>query len=113
MTKREMFNLIATVNADNAEIVEFCEHELSLLDARKSSKKGMTATQKANVELKEVIADALVSVGVPTTISDLQATDERLREYSNQKLSALLRQMVSEGKAVKSISGKKAYFEAC
>ena len=113
MTKREMFNLIATVNADNTEIVEFCEHELSLLDARKSSKKGMTATQKANVELKEVIADALASIGSAVTISELQASDDRLREYSNQKLSALLRQMVSEGKAVKTISGKKAYFEAC
>lgn len=112
MTKREMFNLIATVNADNAEIVEFCEHELSLLDAR-NSKKGMTVTQRANERLKEVIADALASIGSAVTISELQTSDDRLKEYSNQKLSALLRQMVSDGKAVKTISGKKAYFEAC
>ena len=49
-TKREMFNLIATRNADDAEIVAFCEHEIQLLDAKKTSKTP-TKTQKANEAL--------------------------------------------------------------
>ena len=32
MTKKEMFAHIATVNADNAEIVEFCNREIELLN---------------------------------------------------------------------------------
>lgn len=38
MTKREMFAHIATVNAADAEIVEFCNREIELLDSRKASK---------------------------------------------------------------------------
>ena len=63
MTKREYF---ATLDAviDNSNIEDkagahaFIAHEIELLD-RKSSKKGMTTTQKANEELKDVIREVL------------------------------------------------------
>lgn len=108
MTKKEMFNLIATVNADNAEIVDFCNHEIDLLSA-KSSKKTLTKTQKENEVLKDTIAEVLSGLE-KTTVSELQASDKRLSDFSNQKISALLRQMVSDGRVVKTIEGKKAYF---
>lgn len=106
MTKREMYANIATLLADNAEVVEFCNHEVELLDNRKSSKKGMTATQKANVEVKAVIADVLANAEAPLTVTEI-LTDERLKGYTNQKVSALLRQM--DG-VEKTIEGKKARF---
>lgn len=106
MTKREMYANIATLLADNAEVVEFCNHEVELLDNRKSSKKGMTATQKANVEVKAVIADVLANAEAPMTVTEILA-DERLKGYTNQKISALLRQM--DG-VEKTIEGKKARF---
>ena len=109
MTKKEMFATIATVNADNAEIVEFCKHEIELLENRKTSKKGLTKTQKANEEVKAVILDVLAEAENPMTVSEMLA-DERLAGYTNQKISALLRLMKEDNKVVKTIEGKKAYF---
>ena len=111
MTKKEMFALIATVNADNEEIVAFCEKEIALLENRKSSK-SPTKTQKEKMAIKETIVEVLASAGVPVTVTELLKADERLASFSNQKVSALLRQLVSEGKVVKAIEGKKAYFSA-
>lgn len=106
MTKREMFANIANLLADNEEVVAFCNHEVELMDNRKSSKRGLTATQKANVEIKAVIANVLTEAEAPLTVTELIA-DERLKGYTNQKISALLRQMPE---VVKTIEGKKAFF---
>lgn len=45
----------------------------------------------------------------PVTITEMQKTDE-LSEYSNQKLSALLKKLVSAGEVVRTEEKKKAYF---
>ena len=113
MTKREMFAAIANVAevAANEEMMAFISHEIELLDARKNSKsKGMTKTQKENEGVKAVIAEVLAESESKKTVTEL-ISDERLNGYTNQKISALLRQMVEAGKVVKSIEGKKAYFE--
>ena len=109
MTKKEMFALIATLNADNAEIVEFCNHEIELIDKR-SSHKTPTKVQKENEALMNVIEEALLAMNEKTTVTNLIATTETLKDYSNQKISALLRKMVEAGKAVKTMEGKKTYF---
>jgi hypothetical protein len=113
MTKREMFVAIANVAevAANEEMVNFINHEIELLDNRKSGKKGQTKTQKENEGIKAVIAEVLNESGEKKTVTELIA-DERLNGYTNQKISALLRQMVEAGRVNKSIEGKKAYFEA-
>ena len=109
MTKREMFETIATINADNAEIVEFCNHEIELLARKSTGKKGLTATQKANIEVKAVIADVLAEAEAPLTVTEI-ISDARLNGYTNQKISALLRQMGEAKEVVKTIEGKKARF---
>ena len=113
MTKREMFAAIANVAevAANEEMMAFINHEIELLDARKNSKsKGMTKTQKENEGVKAVIAEVLAESESKKTVTEL-ISDERLSGYTKQKSSARLRQMVEAGKGVKSIEGKKAYFE--
>ena len=109
MTKREMFETIATVNANNAEIVAFCEHEIELLNAKKSAKRSLTPVQKANLELKEVIMAVLAEAEEPMTVTDMRG-DARLADYTPQKISALLTQLVKDERVVKSINGKKSYF---
>lgn len=110
MTKREMFVAIANVAevASNAEMVEFLNHQIELLDNRKSSgSKGMTKTQKENEGIKATILEVLADMGEAVTISEM-LKDERLSGYSNQKMSALLRQMGDEGsKEVTKIKDKK------
>ena len=77
--------------------------------AKRGSTKTPTKTQKANEEVKAVIADVLAETGEKMTVTEIIA-DERLSGYTNQKISALLRQMKDAGKVVKTLEGKKAYF---
>ena len=109
MTKREMYNVIATRNADDAEIVAFCENEIALLDKRKGASKTPTKTQKENEGIKDVILEVLAEADRPMTVTEMIA-DDRLHAYTNQKVSALLRQMKDAGLVVKTIEKKKAYF---
>ena len=109
MTKREMFNLIASVNADNAEIVTFCNNEISALDHRKASKTP-TKVQKENVVVMEKIVEALADIAAPCTVSELLKHGIEGFEPSNQKASALLRKLVEEKRVVKTIEGKKSLF---
>ena len=109
MTKKEMFNLIATVNADNAEIVEFCNRQIDLLNS-KSGRKTPTKTQKENEVIMVRIMEALADIGKPVTVTDLLAHGIEGFDLTNQKTSALLRKLVESGKVVKAIEGKKAVF---
>ena len=114
MTKKEMFTLIATLNATNQEIVDFCNHEIELLDRKKSQ-----GNAKVNEKMDSQVAlvyNALVSVGKPITASELIAQgglDELANEsgvVSTQKVSALLKKLVDSGKVSKFTDKKKTYF---
>lgn len=112
MTKREMFVAIANVAevASNEEMMNFINHEIELLDNRKGKgSKGMTKTQKENEGIKELILATLAEIGEKATVSDLVTTDA-LNGYSNQKISALLRQLVASGQVEKTMEKKKAFF---
>lgn len=109
MTKKEMFVTIATLLADNAEVVDFCNHEISLLESRKTSK-SPTKTQKENEGIMDTIALALAGFESPVTVTELIAGGEGLEGLTNQKVSALLRKMIENGRVVKTIEGKKAKF---
>ncbi len=111
LTKKEMFAQILAVEevAQNEVMVEFINHELELLNKKSSSKKE-TATQKANEVLKGTIQNVLATCENGATISELQALNEELGELSNQKVSAIVRQMVLEGTVTKTVEGKKSVF---
>ena len=111
MTKKEMFNEIRKVVVDNAEMVAFIDHELELLDRKKSST-SLSQTQKDNLELVETIYNELVRIGKAITITDLQNESEILKDYSNQKLSALLKKLVDSNRVAKTTDKKKSYFKA-
>lgn len=110
ITKREYFAMVAGVveganPANKDELLAFINHEVELLD-KKSAKSGQTKTQKENVGIMEVIAEVLADMGKPVTITELMK-DARLSTYSNQKLSALVRQMPN---VVKTTDKKKSFF---
>ena len=109
MTQRDFYNeIIALAKANEREdIVEFAEGRIAVLD-RKASNKKPTKTQEENEVLKGVILDTLTNEGV--TVTDLQAKDETLSGLSNQRVSALLRQLVTDGKVAKVVDKKKSYF---
>ena len=115
MTKKEMFTLIATLNASNQEIVDFCKHEIELLEKKKSN-----GNAKANEKMEqavELVYNALVSAIVPVSASELIAKgglDELANEFgvvSTQKVSAYLNKLVAVGKVEKYTDKKKTYFK--
>lgn len=109
MTKREMFELIATLNSDNEEVVDFCKHEIELLANRKTSK-SPTKTQKANEVLMERIAEVLVNYPDGVTVTNLIRENDEFAEYSGQKMSALLKKMVDAGTVNKVIDKRTTLF---
>jgi len=109
MTKKEMYGFIATLLADNEEVVDFCQHQIDLLDARKAST-GLSKTQKENLGILEDIKMSLRNIDVPVTVTDLINLSPALHGLTNQKVSALLRKLMAEGAVEKTIEGKKALF---
>lgn len=113
MTKKDWFATIRAIvegsgNEREDEILAFIDHEVELLN-KKSSKSGQTKTQKENVGIMDTIKEVLVDMGKPVTITEMQA-DERLAGFSNQKLSALVKQLVAKNEVVRTEDKKKAFF---
>ena len=77
---------------------------------KKANRTGTTKTQKENEGIKEKIIDALVRIATPVSITELQEQDEEMAQYSNQKISALLTQLIKEEKVVRNKDKKKSVF---
>ena len=108
ITKKEMFTMIKAQVKDNAEMVAFIDHEIELLDKKASNKKA-TKTQEANIGIKATIL-AVLGSGKSMTVTEMQGASAELGELSNQKVSALVRQLVEAGKVVKTIDKKVSRF---
>lgn len=117
MTKKETINLLIDVLMGNKEVedvqifIDFLIHERELLE-RKSSNSGQTKTQKENEILKEKIVETLKELNKFSTITEIQESNAELADLSNQKISALLKQLVDTNVIEKVIEKKKAYFKA-
>ena len=107
-TKREFFGEIREIVKENTELVEFIDHELELLDKKTSAKSTKVNTEQ--VELMGKIVNALNKIGRSVTISELQKENAEMAEYSNQKLSAMLKKLVDNKQVTKMIDKKKSYF---
>lgn len=75
---------------------------------KKAGNRKPTAQQKENEGFKESILDVLTSEG--KTVSEIIAMSDDLSGLTNQRVSALLRQLVLAGKVVKTKEGKKSLF---
>lgn len=107
-TKREFFGEIREIVKENTELVAFIDHELELLDKKTSAKSTKVNTEQ--VELMDKIVNALNEIGRSVTISELQKENAEMAEYSNQKLSAMLKKLVDNKQVTKMIDKKKSYF---
>lgn len=111
ITKRERFESLLKIPAvaEDAGLVEFINHEIDLLKNKASGEKKPTATQVANEGVKSEILDAMEDDRL-YAISEMQKEITCCADLSNQKISALLRQMILDGKVVKVEDKRKAYF---
>lgn len=116
MTKKETINLLIDVLMGNKEVedvqifIDFLIHERELLE-RKSSNSGQTKTQKENELIKEKILNTLEILGRYATIDEIQSANVELAIYKNQKMSALITQLVNAKLVDRQVDKKKAYFK--
>ena len=109
MTKREMFEQIKrNYDLTQAE-VDFIDHELELLAKKNSADKKPTKVQVENEGIKAEILEGM-EVGKAYTITDLIKEVPAVAELSNQRVSALVRQLVADGSVVRNEEKRKAYF---
>ena len=109
ITKKEYFSQLREIVKDNENLVNFIDHELELLN-KKSNSKTPSKTQIENENIKNEIVKVLTEMEKPLTITDIQNSNENLAQFSNQKISALLTQLVNAKIVVRTTDKKKAYF---
>ena len=106
MTKKDYFKM-AIAETSNAELIAFFNHEIELLERKNSpSTHKETATQKANADLKSKILDVM-DEGTRYTITEL---GKLIGIESNQKVSALVRQLKMDNLVIRTEEKGKAYF---
>ena len=94
---------------DNKEVTEKLKALKESISKKNSAERKPTATQKANEEYKKAIL-SFMEVGKKYTISELMKEVVELADLSNQRVSALVRQLKEEGLVERTEEKRKAYF---
>ena len=103
MTKAQKFQILADLPAVKADpmLSEFIAHEMELLAKKNTADKKPTAQQEANAVIKQNVLTALAD-GEKRTVSDLLKMVPDLPDtMTNQRMSALVRQMVDAGEVIR------------
>jgi hypothetical protein len=111
LTKAQKFGMLKDIPAvaENSVLVEFIDHELELLAKKNASDKKPTANQVANDGIKTAIVNGMES-GKLYTITDLIKSIPECAELTNQRVSALVRQLIPN--EIERVEEKrKAYFK--
>ena len=115
MTKKEKFALakeiILASNHEMAEMLaEQFDHEIEMLNRKKSTgERKPTATQQANAVVKDAIVDAMLPE-TQYTVTEVIKTVPECAEFTTQKVTALMGQLVSEERVVRTKDKGKTYF---
>lgn len=109
MTKRDYFNAILSKYPLTEAEQAFVKHELELLEKKNSSEKKPTAQQTANEGIKTAIVNGMTANRL-YTVTEIQKEIPECADLSNQRVSALLRQMKDDGIVVRTEDKRKAYF---
>ena len=114
LTKREKFEMIAKIEqvASNPILAEFVEHELDLLAKKNASGQGkLTATQKANEELKSAILEEMSNEPNRLySISEMIKVFPCCADLSLPKVTAVVTQLAKANAVVRVEEKRKAYF---
>ena len=112
-TKRDRFNALLAIPAvaEDAELVEFINHEIELLDKKNTAERKPTAKQVENAGFKaDILAwmepdtkylSADVAKGVPSIIA---------AGISVNRVTAMLTQLVNDGAVIRTEDKRKSYY---
>ena len=115
LTKKDHFNALKSIPevAQNEMLVAFIDHEIELLNRKNSTATGekkLTATQVANEEIKQAILDGMTPKRL-YTITELMKEIPVCNGMTNQRVSALVRQLKDAGLVNRIEDKRKALFE--
>jgi hypothetical protein len=113
MTKREMYESLLAKYGFTTEEKDFINHELELLakkNVNKSGEKKLTAKQKENETYKAEILEIISTEA--HTVSEILKLGNFPEDMTNQRISALLKQMLTDNKVARTEKDRKAYFKA-
>jgi hypothetical protein len=96
------------INAEDA--VAFIHSEMALLAKKNASDRKPTATQEANVKYRNLIIEFLSMQDSGKTCTEIAKGVDELSEFNNQKIAALMRQLVEAGKVTKATVKGKSIF---
>ena len=94
----------------SAEVIEKLTNIKASIDKKNSAERKPTATQTANVAFKSAIVDYLGTCDKAQTISDIMKGCAEVSDLTNQRVSAIVRQLKDEGIVVREEIKRKAYF---
>ena len=114
LTKAQKFAMIADIPEvkNNPMLAEFIAHEVELLSKKNSADKKPTAQQEANATIKaDILALMEANPNQLFTVSELLKKVPNLPDtMTNQRMSALVRQMVDAGSVKRTEDKRKAFF---
>jgi hypothetical protein len=110
MTQVQYFEEIVALAEANGrdDLVEFAKGRITAIKEKSANRKP-TANQQENVGLKEAIKTVL-NAEQGLTVSDIMKADEKLAGLTNQRVTALLTQLVKAEEVVRTVEKKKAYY---
>ena len=114
VTKKDRFNQLLAIEEvkGNQDLVDFINHEIELLTRKNSSEKKLTAAQLENEKTAEVVLATLVENGNGMTVTEIIKSNKDLSEFTNQKITAILRNLISADKVERIEDKRKTLFKA-
>lgn len=115
MTKKEMFQVLLAMDCvkERADLVNFIEHEIELLERKNGGSRKPTAQQVTNEKIKDKILEILIKPMTATQIMKAVEPDFPEIALTNQRISALLRSLGKDGtgEVEKYIEKRVTYFK--
>ena len=112
-TKRDRFNALLAIPAvaENADLVDFINHEIELLDKKNTAERKPTAKQVENAGFKSDILDWMED-GMQYACADIAKGVPALVDagISANRVTAMLTQLVNDGKVVRTTDKRKSYY---
>ena len=113
ITKKDYFYILRNAYPKDAsnysDVINFIDHEIDLLEKKNSGTKKPTAQQTANLAVKNAILAGMEKNRL-YSISEIQKEIPNCADVTNQRISALLRQMIEDGLVVRTEDKRKAFF---
>ena len=110
MTKRDYFEQIKANYALNEAEIAFIDHEIELLAKKSAGERKPSARQIENEGIKTAILEAMAENTLYTIGEMLKSFGCFGEDMTSQRLSALVAQLVDEGKVTRTMDKRKAYF---